>query len=206
VEGGTANAVSFRGLGVRMPNFFSAFTNDVFRPLATLLIPGAIAISTWFIALLWHFPKLNDLTSKNRVESGFILFLATVFAGMVLEDIGARWEVQLDRWADERTDNEHSRNWLAYLQTAFKADPVGRRYARALVLRLKFELGTAFAMVSAAIGLIWLVTLGFSLRATLLLELLCLTFTIWQLREAKDTHKVLSKTRAVLLGEIRIVD
>ena len=23
-----------------MPNLFSAFTNDVFRPLATLLIPG----------------------------------------------------------------------------------------------------------------------------------------------------------------------
>jgi hypothetical protein len=29
-----------------MPNFLSAFTSEVFRPLVTLLIPGAITIST----------------------------------------------------------------------------------------------------------------------------------------------------------------
>lgn len=137
-----------------MPNFFSAFTNDVFRPLATLLIPGAIGVCTWFIALIWQFPAMNDLVKRNHGESGFVLLLATIFAGMVLEDFGARWEVQLDRWADARTDNEHSKNWWKYLQTAFKSDPIGRRYARTLVLRLKFELGTGFAMVSAGLGLI----------------------------------------------------
>jgi len=189
-----------------MPNFFSAFTNDVFRPLATLLIPGVIAISTWFIALLWQFPKLSDLVTRNHTESGFVLFLVTVFAGIVLEDLGARWEVQLDGWADERTKNEHSNNWARYLQTAFKSDPVGRRYARTLVLRLKFELGTAFGMVVAALGLIWLVTLGLGFRATLLLGLLCFVFAAWLLREAKDTHKVLSKTRAILVGDIRVIE
>jgi len=189
-----------------MPNFFSAFTNDAFRPLATLLIPGVIGISTWFVALMWQFPKLHDLVTQNHTESGFVLFLVTVFAGIVLEDIGARWEFQLDAWADERTKNEHGKNWVRYLQTAFKSDPVGRRYARTLVLRLKFELGTAFAMVCAALGLIWLATLGLGFWATSLLELLCFVFTVWPLKEAKDTHKVLSKTRAILLGDIRVVE
>jgi len=189
-----------------MPNFFSAFTNDVFRPLATLLIPGAIGISTWFIALIWHFPKLGDLIARNHTESGFVIFLVMVFTGMVFEDIGARWEVLLDHWADERTSDEHSRNWVAYLQTAFKSDPVGRRYARTLVLRLKFELGTAFAMLSGALGLIWLAVLGLGYRTTILLEVLCLVFTGWLLAEAKDTHKVLSKTRAILLGDITVVE
>jgi hypothetical protein len=105
-----------------MPNFFSAFTNEVFWPLATLLIPGSIGICSWFIALLWRFPSLNDLVSKNHGDSEFILLLATIFVGMVLEDFGARWEDRLDYWADGRTNGLHSKNWCAYLRTAFKSD------------------------------------------------------------------------------------
>lgn len=86
-----------------MPNFFSAFTTDVFRPLATLLIPGAIGVSTWFVALVWHFATLRDIATRNHADAGFVLLLVTVFAGMMFEDFGARWEVQLDRWADRRT-------------------------------------------------------------------------------------------------------
>lgn len=66
-----------------MPNFFSAFSSDVFRPLATLLIPGAIGLSTWVVALLWRFPVLRGLIAGNRAETGFVFFLAMVFAGMV---------------------------------------------------------------------------------------------------------------------------
>jgi hypothetical protein len=188
-----------------MPNFFSAFTSEVFRPLATLLIPGAIGVSTWFIALMWQCPTLKCLVSGHRSESIFILFLVTVFAGMVYEDFGARWEVLLDRWADLRTNNQHTENWWRYLQTAFKADPIGRRYARALVLRLKFELGVAFSMISAALGIIWLAALGLSCSTFLVTELICLFFISWGMIEAKETHKVLSKVRASLLGKIRIV-
>jgi hypothetical protein len=188
-----------------VPNFFSAFTNDVFRPLATLLIPGAIGISTWFIALILHFPALRDLATRNHAESGFLLLFAAIFAGMVFEDFGARYEVLLDKWADERTDGGHSKNWNKYLQTAFEADPIGRRYARAKVLQLKFELGTAFGMVCCGLGLVWLVSLGLSACTALLLGLFCSAFVAWGLIEAKETHKVLSKTRAALLGEIRIV-
>jgi len=188
-----------------MPNFFAAFTSDVFRPLATLLIPGALGVSTWFIALLWRYPILIGLVTRNHTEAGFVLFLAAVFAGMVYEDFGARWEVQLDRWADHRTDNEHSENWQRYLQTAFKSDPIGRRYARALVLRLKFELGIAFAMLSAALGLTWLGMLGLPCTTVFAWEFVCLIFTAWGLLEARETHKLLSKTRAALLGDIRVV-
>lgn len=108
-----------------MTNFFSAFTNDVFRPLATLLIPGAIGVSTWFIALIWHFPKLRELVAQYHSDTVLILLLATIFAGMVFEDFGARWEVQLDGGADNRTDGEHTKNWWKHLRTAFKSDPVG---------------------------------------------------------------------------------
>jgi len=189
-----------------MPNFFSAFTNDVFKPLATLLIPGAIGISTWFVALLWHFPKLHQLVTQNHSESVLILLLATIFAGMVFEDFGARWEVQLDGWADKRTGEEHSKNWWRYLRTAFKSEPIGRRYARALVLRLKFELGTAFAMISAGLGLTWLAILGMSSWSAIGLAFVSLSFSAWGFNEAKETHKVLSKTRAALLQGVEVIE
>jgi len=189
-----------------MPNFFSAFSSDVFRPLATLLIPGAIGVTTWFVALLWRFPSLRSLVSGNHTETGFALFLAMVFAGMVFEDFGARWEVVLDRWADRRTSGKHTANWNAYLQIAFKSDPIGRRYARALVMRLKFELGIVFAMISAGLGLIWLAVLGLNCLGVLCLAILLLSFAAWGLVEASATHKVLSQTREALLGSIRVVE
>jgi hypothetical protein len=163
-------------------------------------------VSTWFIALVWRFPALHDLVSRNHADAGFLLLLATIFAGMVFEDFGARWEVQLDRWADARTDNGHGRNWRTYLQAAFKSDPIGRRYARTLVLRLKFELGIAFATISAGLGLSWLMVLGLGFSAAVWLGLFCLSFTAWGLVEAKETHKVLSKTRAALLENINVIE
>jgi hypothetical protein len=189
-----------------MPNFFSAFSSDVFRPLATLLLPGAIGITTWAIAILWKFPTVKSLVSGNHTETGFVFFLVMVFAGMVFEDFGARLEDLFDRWADQRTNGQHTTNWNAYLQIAFKSDPIGRRYARTLVLRLKFELGVVFAMVSAGLGLIWLSALGLSFFVLLSCGLLCLAFSAWGFIEATATHKLLSKTRAALLGTIRVVE
>ncbi len=189
-----------------MPNFFSAFTTDVFRPLATLLIPGAIGICTWCLALIWKFASVQGLVGRNHTETGFALLFAMVFAGMVIEDFGARWENQLDRWADARTGGQHSKNWLAYLQTSFKSDPVGRRYARALVLRLKFELGVGVAMISAALGLVWLACLGLTCGVFVVCLLLCFAFSGWGLIEAKETHKLLSKTRATILEKVQTVE
>ena len=187
-----------------MPNFFSAFTSEVFRPLVTLLIPGAIAISTWFIGLLWHFHDLRTLVFNNHAEVGIVLVLAMTFAGLVLEDMGARVETCFDSRKGKQ-DGKHSDNWYAYLRSAFKADPIGRRYVRSLVLRLKFELGIAFAMVSAGAGLLWLWSMGLSCKAVLIAELLCVLFTAWGFLEGWSTHDTLAKNRANLLQEIRIV-
>ena len=187
-----------------MPNFFSAFTSEVFRPLVTLLIPGAIAISTWFVGLLWHFHDLRILVFNNHAEVGIVLVLALTFAGLVLEDMGARVETIFDS-RRENQSGKHFDNWYAYLRTAFKADPIGRRYVRTLVLRLKFELGMAFAMLSAGAGVLWLWSMGLSCKAVFITELLCVLFTAWGFLEGWSTHDTLAKNRANLLQEIRIV-
>jgi uncharacterized membrane protein YjdF len=187
-----------------MPNFFSAFTSEVFRPLVTLLISGAIAISTWFVGLLWHFRTLRTLVYGNHAEVGIVLVFAMTFAGLVLEDMGARVEDWLDSRKNKQ-DGVHFGNWYSYLRTAFKADPIGRRYVRTLVLRLKFELGVAFAMVSAAVGLLCLWYIGLSWKVAVASEFVCVLFAVWGFYEAGTTHETLAKNRANLLRDIRIV-
>ena len=71
-----------------MPKLFSAFTSEVFRPLVTFHLPGAIALSTWFVGLLWQFPELRKMAFDNHAEAGLTLVLAMTFAGMALEDLG----------------------------------------------------------------------------------------------------------------------
>jgi hypothetical protein len=187
-----------------VPNFFSAFTSEVFRPLVTLLIPGAIGIATWFVGVLWRFPSLRLLVFQNHAETGLVLLLAMIFAGLVFEDAGAHFESRLDTWRDNQ-NGDQLKNWFAYLRTCFRADPIGRRYLRTLVLRLKFELGIACAMLSAAAGLLWLAWLGLSCRVVIVNEILCLLFATWGVMEAVSTHGALAKNRANLLKEIRII-
>jgi len=186
-----------------VPNFFSAFTSEVFRPLVTLLIPGAIAISTWFAALMWHFPDFRTLVYKNHTETGLTLFLAMTFAGLVLEDLGAHAEAEFDSIRNE--DGKHLDNWYAYLRTAFNADPIGRRYVRTLVLRLKFELGVAFGSLSAGIGILWFWYIGLGGWSVLVGEFLCISFAAYGFYEGWSTHYTLAINRANLLEEVRIV-
>jgi hypothetical protein len=188
-----------------MPNFFSAFTSEVFRPIVTLIIPGAIGISTWFIALLLDFPALKELVDRNHTETSFVLLLTIIFAGLVFEDAGARWEKFLDDKADEVTNKVHTSQWFEYLRTAYASEPVGRRYLRTLVLRLKFELGTAFAMLSAGLGLVRLSFLGIGWKSFVVVEFICACFLIWGLLEASKTHKLLATTRSELLKGITVI-
>lgn len=187
-----------------MPNFFSAFTSEVFRPIATLLIPGAIGISPWFIFLLWRHPALLRLASANHTETGFLVLLAMIFAGLVFEDAGSHLESWLDNRANA-TNGVHIAQWYEYLRTAFCADPIGRRYIRTLVLKLKFEVGVAFSMVSAGLGVLWLSLFGLDCRTVLSTTSVCSLFLAWGLYEACKTHEALAKARSELLKEIRII-
>lgn len=186
-------------------NFFSAFTSEVFRPLVSLLLPGSLALSTWVIALTWKYPHLRELMSQNHTETAVLLTLAVTFAGMVIEDLGTRVEVMFDDWSDDKSGEQHTQNWYAYLRTSFQSDPIGRRYARSLVLRLKFELGAGFGFLFALGGLIWLTFLGLQLITFSIIGLLFVIGSLWEFFESFETHKLLGEVRAELLKSIRIV-
>jgi hypothetical protein len=190
-----------------MKELFAAFNTDFFRALATLLIPGSIAVSTWSIELILIFEPLKKLVEQNPVERAFVLFVAVIFVGMVIEDIGSRIESWLDKRADRKTQGKHTEEWYAYLKTAFACEPIGRRYIRTLVTRLKFELGTAVAILVADVGLVVLWAEGFA-PPWLSLTLLVLSLVIAAylgLCEAPSSHRLLAKARTAMLSDLRIV-
>jgi hypothetical protein len=72
-------------------------------------------------------------------------------------------------------------------------------------LRLKFELGTAFAMLTAGTGILWLWYMGLSCKVAIVTLGICMVFAVWFFAESGATHDTLAKNHANLLEEIRIV-
>jgi hypothetical protein len=182
-----------------MKEIFSAFGSEVFRPLVTIVIPGAMAISVWFVVLLQKFTKLYDLAEANHTETTLLLALCSVAAGLLIEDVGSRFESRyLDRRLGARPEfSAHSEEWNQYLRLVFKIEPVGQRYLRAILLRFKFELGTAFALLSSGLGLL-LTTLTFCKALTWSAALIA-TAAYLLFVEARSSHRLLSRIRHEIL-------
>jgi hypothetical protein len=105
-----------------------------------------------------------------------------------------RIESWLDNAADRRTGSNHTKEWYAYLRTAFVCEPIGRRYIRTLVTRLKFELGTSIAALIAAVGITVLWIDGYSsCRLSLILIFLTLLVAGYLgFAEAPASHRLLA--------------
>ena len=181
-----------------MKEIFSAFGSEVFRPLATILVPGALAISSWFVVLVLRFQALQKLIAENHTETAIILALACISAGLLLEDIGARVESKIfDPLLKKKTGFAgHSEEWNRYLRLAFKTEPVGQRYLRSIMLRFKFETGAGFALLLAGVGLFHT---GIAFSTALLGFLGCCGVAAYLLYEARCSHQLLSETRREIL-------
>jgi hypothetical protein len=150
-------------------------TPDVYRTIATQILPGLVASSTWIIGLHDHSEGARKFFTARPTEATACVFLAAVFWGFVCEDLGSRLEVFF-YWKQKARDDDE--NWYAYLRTAYLAEPIGVRYIRTLLTRLKFELNSAAALVTAAVGSlctnvsfmsVWIVFSGMILAAAYLL-------------------------------------
>lgn len=116
---------------------FAAFKNEVFRPIACLVLPGLLAICP-FVVLLGR----NDADVANYFEHQtlisylFLLGAGTIF-GMLLENVGASIERGIDRCLENEYLTGHDKVWEEYLSADGTATN-GRRYLGTLVTRLKF--------------------------------------------------------------------
>jgi hypothetical protein len=181
-----------------MKEIFTAFGSEVFRPLATIVIPGAMAISIWFVVLLQRFPSFRNLVKANHTETSLLLALTSIAVGLLVEDIGSRIE---SRWFDKHLSGKpgfsgHDEEWNRYLRLTFSIEPVGQRYLRTILLRFKFEVGTAVALLLSSLGLFFT---GLTFWWSLLWSSLCVAIALGLLFEARCSHQLLSEVRHEIL-------
>jgi hypothetical protein len=127
---------------------------DTIRPFATLVIPGTAATAPYIAALAHQSPAVEAFAKNHEVIFGTLCFLVVVAAGFVLEDVGSRIEKRV--WLRLQRDPNEERIWWEYIRTAFIHEPVGQRYLRTIVLRMKFELSFGLSLIPMWLGLLWL--------------------------------------------------
>ena len=180
-----------------MKELTSAFQSEVFRPVVTLVVPGSFAVSTISIACWQRAPRIQQFANDFPGFSGVILLLVVLACGLTAEDLGSGIERHFDSLLRRTAGHEkHLDEWLAYLRLAFDKEPIGQRYLRSVVLRLKFELGMAIASAPFAIGSWWTVNC-IAWRVSLLLASALVFVYFWH--EAKISHRVLGEVRHELL-------
>jgi hypothetical protein len=180
-----------------MKELTATFHSEVFRPVVTLVIPGFYAISTLSIVFWQHAPGLHHYVNDFPGLAATIMLLTVLTVGLIAEEIGARLEIHFDKVL-EKTDGykEHTEEWFAYLRLAFDREPIGHRYLRSLVLRLKFELGMTVASVPFVLGAL-LLQIPWICRSVLLAVSVLLAIYLWL--EAKSSDKNLSDLRREML-------
>jgi hypothetical protein len=185
-----------------MKEILSGFGSEVFRPLVTFVLPGAVSTSSWVAACLLACGPIRKLADTNRVETLGILTLLVLLFGLICDDLGSRLESEcLDaRETDGLSAAKHEEIWYRYLRQAYRVEPVGHRYLRMLVLHLKFELSTGIAFALALPGIWWLpVTFWWRILLTALAALIA-PYLIF---EGRSTHKVLRKLRYKMLDGVK---
>lgn len=133
----------------------SPFKSEIFRPLVTLVIPGAVALAPYILVVSYYFPQV--VTFWNEHPSAFvaILVVCVVATGLFLENLGSTIEWNVFDEILDRRDSSHKSDWEEYLQLWLMDEVVGQRYLRQSLIRMKFELSMIPSLFFFLCGLLW---------------------------------------------------
>lgn len=185
-------------------DFISAFKSELFRPLATLVVPGGVAISPYVLVVGYYFPGVTSFWNHHTSVFVAILVICIVAVGLIVEDLGAF--IERDFWDSKlaKESEDHSDHWGQYLKLRLKDEIVGQRYLRTLLTRMKFELAMVPAFFFFWCGLLWLNRLYGLWRPSRfgLLSGVLLILTIYLLLESYRSASVMSQTRSLIIEAV----
>ncbi|MFN2511010.1 MAG: hypothetical protein ABR568_06140 [Pyrinomonadaceae bacterium] len=185
-------------------DFISAFKSELFRPLATLVVPGGVAIGPYVLVVGYYFPGVISFWRDHPSAFVAILVICIVAVGLIVEDLGAF--IERDLWDSKlaKANEDHSDHWEQYLKLRLNDEIVGQRYLRTLLTRMKFELAMVPAFFFFWCGLLWLNRLYGLWRPSrfALLSGVLLVVTIYLLLESYRSASVMSATRTLLVQAV----
>jgi len=181
-----------------------AVKNEVFRPLTTVAIPGAIAVAPYVILAQHYIPKTLEFWHDHDAAFSTIVVACMIAAGLLLEDVGALLEDRVIDALLEKWHPGHRDQWSKYLQLQMRDEYVGQRYLRTMVTRLKFELSMlpALLMLWGGLGWIQYIYRIWPAGGFLLVSLVLLGLCVYLAAEAYMSAKVLMRTRALLIEAV----
>jgi hypothetical protein len=181
-------------------DLISAFKSELFRPLATILVPGTIAFSPFLVVAVHYNPELPAFWNRHGAAFAALFVMAVTSVGFVLENVGTRIEKGWDAHLSS-IEPRHMRDWLRYLQLDLRDEVVGQRYLRGVVTRMKFELACAPALLIGSLGLVWANALLNRWRwgGVLLLVSFAVLTSAFLLYESHSSAKVAASTRRLIL-------
>lgn len=182
-------------------NLSSTFQAEVFRPVATIAVPGVAAVIPYILILTYKYPDLLKFWDKHELTFITISVLWVIAAGLILEDIGSEIELLWDRCLKKRSGKRHDAEWYQYLSITFEHEPIGHKYLRTVTLRMKFELAFSISLIPFWAGVLWLHSMAplFSARNAAIASGFVLMLCAYLLRESYNSSALLAKLRHELL-------
>jgi hypothetical protein len=185
-------------------DFISAFKSELFRPLATLVVPGGVAIGPYVLVVGYYFPGVTLFWREHPSAFVAILVICIVAVGLIVEDLGAF--IERDLWDGRlaKENDDHPDHWEQYLKLRLNDEIVGQRYLRTLLTRMKFELAMVPSFFFFWCGLLWLNRLYGLWRPSrfVLLSGVLLIVTIYLLLESYRSASVMSATRTLVVQAV----
>lgn len=177
------------------------------RVLIQLIIPGMVSIFPYFVIYLYHFPSDKEFLFKNPTIIITTITILSLIVGIIFENIGGMIEVKCYDKKNASKFADYNETWEKFLTLNYDGkEPIGHRYVRNILIRMKFELSFGIALVPLAIGLIILdaqhILISSVILKILLFYILPFGGSIYLLKkEAYDSSVVLAKTRKLLVDK-----
>ena len=182
----------------------SPFKSEVLRPITTWVIPGSIAIGPYLLITAYYVPSVGNFLRTEPSAAAAVVAICVVAAGLILDNFGSSIEAS---WWDpllvKRYPN-HLSDWDRYLKLRIKDEIVAARYLRDHLLRMKFELSMAPALMLFWMGLLWLnyiYRIWFA-RGTVLISVILAIGDVYFLYSSFHSARVLSRVRASILEAV----
>jgi hypothetical protein len=185
-------------------DLIAGLKSELFKPLVTLLVPGAIAVGPYVLVAHGRIPACETFWKEHSVAFVSVVLIGVIAAGLVLENIGSRIESGWDKLLGRKIKGFED-DWHAYLRLRNTDDVVGQRYLRTILTRMKFELSAAPALVFHIFGMVWVKWL-FDVPGWLdliIIILFLIVLTIYLVWESFSSAKVLAKVRADIIASCR---
>lgn len=141
-------------------DILSTLKTEYSRTLILVIIPGSIALEPYGVMLYKYFDIHTNGLNDFFIYLALSYLFASIFLGFVIQDLGARLEVILDKlfcWFSNRNHIKFNKLFTLYLFNKREEDYIITHYYRSLLVRLKFELHTVIA--------IFIMWSGFFIRA-----------------------------------------